>query len=150
MEQTKIVTMQKEHIDKLSELEKVCFTEPWSKDSLSVELTNKNSYFIVAVQSNTVLGYAGVHCILDEGYITNVAVFPAFRKKGIGKKLLNNILKHAEKNNFAFITLEVRTSNFIAIKLYEGLGFEQMGIRKNFYKMPVEDGIIMTKRFLSA
>ncbi|MDQ5983179.1 MAG: [Ribosomal protein S18]-alanine N-acetyltransferase [Eubacteriales bacterium SKADARSKE-1] len=149
MEQTKIVKMEKEHIDKLADLEKICFNDPWSEDSLSFELTNKNAYFIVAMQNNNVLGYAGMHCVLDEGYIANVAVFPSFRKKGIGKELLRNILNYAEKNNFAFVTLEVRRSNFNAIKLYKNFGFEQMGIRKNFYKNPNEDAIIMTKRFIS-
>lgn len=149
MEQIKIAKMQKKHIEKLVELEKVCFNEPWSTDSLSVELTNKKAYFIVATQDNNVLGYAGMHYVLDEGYISNVAVFPDFRKKGIGKELLRNILNYAEKNNFAFVTLEVRTSNFNAIKLYKSLGFEQWGTRKNFYKNPTEDAIIMTKKFIS-
>lgn len=141
----KIVTMKKDHIDKLAELEQICFKEPWSRDSLLAELDNKNSYFIVAVQDNNILGYAGMYCILDEGYITNVAVSPLFRGNGIGKRLLNNLLDHAKKSKFSFITLEVRASNFIAINLYNSLGFSQMGIRKNFYKKPLEDAILMTK-----
>ena len=148
MEDIKIVRMQKEHIEKLASLEKLCFNEPWSKDSLTFELTNENAYFIVAVQDNHVLGYAGMHCILDEGYITNIAVFSDFRRKGIGRKLLNYILNYAQKSNFALVTLEVRTSNYAAINLYKDLGFKQVGIRKNFYKKPEEDAILMTKKFI--
>lgn len=134
------------HITQIAELEKECFSEPWSENALREELENKNSHFLVA-QSEKVAGYIGVQEICGEAYITNVAVFKEFRKAGVGRALLKAACDGAKSRNCGFITLEVRESNLPAIALYESEGFEKAGIRKNFYSSPTENGIIYTKYF---
>lgn len=141
-----IVEMKPEHISETARLEIVCFSSPWSEKSLSEELENENSHFLVAV-SDGVLGYIGVQEICGEAYITNVAVFGEYRNCGIGRALLKSACNGAKTRNCEFITLEVRESNFAAIALYESEGFEKAGIRKNFYSDPTENGIIYTKYF---
>ena len=103
--------------------------------------------FFVATQNGEVLGYVGISCILDEGYITNIAVFEEHRKKGVGTALINRLFSLASDIKLDFISLEVRASNETAISLYTKLGFKQEGRRKNFYTAPTEDALIMTKRF---
>lgn len=141
-----IVEMKSEHIPEIARLEIVCFSSPWSENSLSEELENRNSHFLVAV-SDRVLGYIGVQEICGEAYITNVAVFGEYRNCGIGRALLKVACNGAKGRSCEFITLEVRESNFAAIALYESEGFEKSGLRKNFYSDPVENGIIYTKYF---
>ncbi len=142
----RIVNMTSEHISEIALLEKECFSSPWSENALSEELGNESSCFIVAV-SDKVLGYIGVQEICGEAYITNIAVFDEYRKKGIGRKLLKSAVDGAKSRSCEFITLEVRESNKSAISLYESEGFEIAGIRKNFYSEPIENGIIYTKYF---
>ena len=141
-----IAKMEAEHISEVARLETVCFSSPWSEKSLSEELENENSHFLVAV-SDKVLGYIGVQEICGEAYITNVAVFREYRACGIGRALLKSAYCGAKERNCEFITLEVRESNSAAIALYESEGFEKAGIRKNFYSDPIENGIIYTKYF---
>ena len=140
----KIVEMTSEHISEIALLEKGCFSSPWSENSLSEELNNESSHFIVAVSDN-VLGYIGVQEICGEAYITNIAVFKEYRKSGIGRNLLKSAIDGAVSRNCEFITLEVRESNTSAIALYSSQGFVKEGIRKNFYEMPVENAVIMWK-----
>ena len=141
-----VIKMTSEHISAIALLEKECFSEPWSENALSEELTNGNSHFLVAV-SDELLGYIGVQEICGEAYITNVAVFGKCRKSGIGRKLLQAACDGAKSRKCEFITLEVRESNSPAIALYESEGFERAGVRKNFYSAPTENGIIYTKYF---
>ena len=141
-----IAKMEAEHISEVARLETVCFSSPWSKNSLAEELKNENSHFLVAV-ADKVLGYIGVQEICGEAYITNVAVFGEYRKCGIGRALLNEACEGAKNRGCEFITLEVRESNVPAISLYESEGFEKVGIRKNFYSLPTENGLIYTKYF---
>ena len=136
-----IVEMKAEHIPEIARLETVCFSSPWSEKSLSEEIENENSHFLVAV-SEKVLGYIGVQEICGEAYITNVAVFREYRTHGIGRALLKSAYFGAKERNCEFITLEVRESNIAAIALYESEGFEKAGIRKNFYSSPTENGVI--------
>lgn len=135
-----------EHITQIAQLEKECFSEPWSENALEEELANENSHFLVAV-SDKVMGYIGVQEICGEAYITNVAVFGEYRKSGVGRALLKSACYGAKSRNCEFITLEVRESNEPAIALYESEGFEKVGVRKNFYSSPTENGIIYTKFF---
>ena len=141
-----VVKMKTEHISRIAELEKQCFSQPWSEKSLAEELENENSYFLVAV-CDEIAGYIGVQEICGEAYITNVAVFENYRKQGIGRTLLKAACKGAEGRKCEFITLEVRESNSSAIALYESEDFEIAGIRKNFYSDPTENGLIYTKKF---
>lgn len=141
-----ITEMTAEHIPFIAQLEKECFAEPWSEASLTEELTNADSHFLVA-ECGEVSGYIGVQEICGEAYITNVAVFDNHRKKGIGRALLRAAANGAKSRGCEFITLEVRVSNTAAIALYESEDFERVGVRKNFYASPTEDGAIYTKYF---
>ena len=141
-----ISAMKTEHIPFVAQLEKECFSSPWSENALAEELRNPDSHFLVA-ECGEIAGYIGVQEICGEAYITNIAVFEKFRKNGIGRMLLRAAAEGAESRNCEFITLEVRISNAAAISLYESEGFEKVGIRKNFYTSPVEDGAIYTKYF---
>ena len=142
-----IINMTSEHISRIADLEKECFSSPWSEKALAEELKNENSHFIVAF-SDDVLGYIGVQEICGEAYITNSAVFGEYRNQGIGRSLLKKACDGAKSRNCDFITLEVRESNLPAINLYESEGFEKAGIRKNFYSSPTENGVIYTKYFI--
>lgn len=144
----RIVPMNGDHLDEVAELERVCFSTPWSRNMLSEELENDCSAMLVALDGEGhVVGYAGVQVILDEGYITNVAVRPEYRRRGVADKLLRVFLDFAQAHQLAFLTLEVRASNAPAMALYEGLGFRDVGRRKNYYEHPQEDAVIMTKEF---
>ena len=115
---------------------------------LAEELDNYLSAFLVALDNNDkVAGYAGLQAVLDEGYITNVAVRPDCRRQGIAGKLMQVFLDFAKGNHLAFLSLEVRASNYDAIALYGSRGFRSVGRRRNYYEHPREDAIIMTKEF---
>jgi len=144
----RIVPMNGDHLDQVAELERVCFSTPWSRNMLAEELDNALSAFLVALDDQDhVAGYAGIQVVLDEGCITNVAVRPDCRRQGIAGKLLQVFLDFAQANHLAFLTLEVRASNYDAIALYGSRGFRSVGRRKNYYEHPREDAIIMTKEF---
>ena len=149
MKQVKIVTMAAEHLDRLEQLERMCFSRPWSKKMLAEELDNQCAAFLVAVEPETekAVGYAGLLVVADEGYITNVAVDPSCRRQGVAAQLLQVFDNFAKGNHLAFLTLEVRPSNAAAIALYEGFGFREVGRRRNYYDLPKEDALILTKYY---
>ncbi len=128
-------------------IEKECFSAPWSQDGLISELSNDGAVFLTAVIDGEIAGYMGMHIVLDECYIANVAVKPQFRRQGIADKLLSRAEKEAMDKGCAFISLEVRVSNAPAIALYEKRGYVSLGERKNFYSDPTENALIMTKTF---
>ena len=136
--------MTEEDIKEIAELEKECFSEPWSENSLRDELTNETARFFVLRDSEKLLGYIGANNICNEVYITNVAVNSKCRGKGYGGILVKHLIKQSEAERAFFITLEVRKSNENAIKLYEKCGFKLIGERKNFYSKPTEDALIYT------
>ena len=140
-----IVVMQERHLAALAEIERACFHAPWSENMLREELGK--GIFLVAEQDGRTAGYVGCQTVLDEGYITNVAVFPQYRKKGIATALIKRVFELAQEKKLAFVSLEVRLSNSAAIALYEKAGFKEEGRRKSFYRNPREDALIMTKRF---
>ena len=144
----RIVPMNADHLDEVAELERICFSTPWSRNMLAEELDNMLSAFLVALDdADRVVGYAGVQVILDEGYITNIAVRPECRRQGVAAKLLQVFLDFAKANKLSFLTLEVRASNYDAITLYGSRGFRSVGRRKNYYEHPREDALIMTREF---
>ena len=144
----RIVPMNSDHLDEVAELERICFSTPWSRNMLAEELDNALSAFLVALDDRgRVAGYAGLQVVLDEGYITNVAVRPDCRRQGGAAQLLQVFLDFAQGNRLAFLTLEVRASNYDAIALYGSRGFRSVGRRKNYYEHPREDAVIMTKEF---
>lgn len=134
-----------EDIDKMTSLDEICFTVPWSRSDFEKEMTsNPLALYIIAQCEGEIIGYAGLWCIVDEGHITNVAVHPDFRKEGIGKNLIEILLDNArDKGDIKNFTLEVRVSNEAGIKLYEGFGFKEVGIRKGYYSDNKEDAAIM-------
>jgi len=141
----RIVPMNGDHLDEIAALERVCFPDPWSRNMLAEELDNALAAFLVALdEEGAVAGYAGLHVVLDEGYILNVAVRPDCRRQGVASQLLQVFLDFARGNRLAFLTLEVRASNYAAIALYGSRGFRGVGRRKNYYEHPREDAVIMT------
>ena len=145
----RVVPMHPDHLDELERLEKICFSRPWSRNMLAEELENECAAFLVAEEPATgrVLGYAGVLVVADEGYITNVAVFPEYRRRGVARELIAVFDRFAQGSRLAFLTLEVRPSNTAAIALYRSFGFEEAGRRRNYYELPKEDALIMTKEY---
>lgn len=137
--------MRETDIKAVAEIEKACFSVPWTEKGLKEGLENETGRFYVAVRDGTAIGYIGANCILDEVYLNNVAVLLDYRKNSIGKALLLSLIAASEAQNAAFVSLEVRRTNTAAIALYEGLGFTQRGVRKNFYTEPTEDALILTK-----
>ena len=141
----KIVDAGFEHVSALEELEKLCFSTPWNEQMIKSQLPDDKHEFIVAVNEGDLLGYVGMMYILDEGYISNVAVNPKFRRMGIADALINELVLRANNLDLAFVTLEVRESNEAARALYSKHGFNDVGKRKNYYDFPKEDAILMTK-----
>ena len=139
-----ISPMSEEDIKEIADLEKMCFSEPWSEQSLKDELVNDTARFYVLRDNETLLGYIGANNICNEVYITNVAVNEKSRGKGYGKTLVNHLVRQCDLENALFVTLEVRESNENAIKLYEKCGFKKVGERKNFYSKPTENALIYT------
>ncbi|MDR3645731.1 MAG: ribosomal protein S18-alanine N-acetyltransferase [Clostridia bacterium] len=139
--------MQAQHLDALARLEAMCFSKPWSRDSLASELENPVAVFFVAQADGAAVGYAGMHHVVDEGYIDNIAVHPLYRRRGAANALLARLDRYAVKNGLAFLTLEVRRSNKEAQRLYARNGFVKAGERRDFYVAPPEDAVIMTKYY---
>ena len=141
-----IARMEEQHIEAVADLEAMCFSTPWTEENLRSSLANKTDYFFVALdEEEDVIGYIGVSVVADSCFINNIAVYPACRRQGVGTALLKIAIMTADVNSTEFISLEVRESNAAAIALYEALGFEEMGRRKNFYRRTQEDALIMTK-----
>lgn len=139
----KIIPFCMKHVKAVAKIEQACFVHPWTEQGLQEEVDNPNARFLTAItETGIITGYIGCQVALDEGYITNVAVSPAFRRQGIGKQLVQALLQRSQ--DLAFVTLEVRTSNTPAIALYTGCGFVPVGKRKNFYSDPTEDALLMT------
>ena len=126
------------------EIEKLCFPDPWSMDSISFELEeNPRAFYVVAEHSGKVVGYAGLWWIEDEGHITNVAVKPGFRNRKIAEGIIDTLIEHTSAEGIKHYTLEVRRSNEAAIGLYEKFGFAVEGVRKGYYRFEKEDALIM-------
>ena len=139
-----IVPMDRRHLESIAALERQCFSAPWSIPMLEEELFNPQASFLVAEGENgQVLGYAGLQVVLDEGYIANIAVDPKWRRQGLAGELLEVYCRFAQAH-LAFLTLEVRASNYAAIALYGSRGFRGVGRRKNYYEHPREDAVLMT------
>lgn len=142
-----IVPMREAHVSQIAEIEKRCFSAPWSEKSIAEEINNETAKFLVSVSGDRVLGYIGVHEVCGEAYIANIAVLPEYRRLGIAEALLKAAENGAKGRGCEFISLEVRKSNLAAITLYKKRGYAEAGERKNFYTDPQEDGIIMTLNF---
>ena len=138
----KIEIMQKKHVPAVAEIAANSLAEAWSEDAFEKEIVSPSAIVFVALSDEKVIGFGGVQTVLDEAYITNIAVEKEFRRQGVGEALLKAIINSCADHSF--VTLEVRVSNSAAIKLYEKQGFVSQGIRKKFYSHPTEDASIMT------
>lgn len=143
----KYINMNEAHVVQVADLEKLCFSSPWSENAIQRELSNPLSLWIVAVEGDTVAGYIGSQSVMGEADMMNLAVDPRFRRKGIGEKLVTQLVDRLRNNNVSRITLEVRQSNSSAISLYSKLGFEQVGCRPNYYSNPKEPALILRKEW---
>ena len=144
----KLVPMNYDNVDQIAEIEKACFSKPWSRQMLLDVLENLSASFIAAEAENgVILGYAGLNVVLDEGYINNIAVLEEYRQQGVASALLEIFIRFSEANELAFLTLEVRASNAPAIALYTKYGFEEVGRRENYYEEPKEDANLTTRYF---
>ena len=135
-------------ISQVAEIERQIFSIPWSEKAFRDSMGSDNTIYIVAKENNNVAGYAGMYLSFEEGNITNVAVNPLSRRKGIGEKIVRDILNRAYEKGVRDVFLEVRETNSVAIALYEKIGFKEEGIRKNFYDKPRENALIMWKHNL--
>ena len=140
-----IAQMKPEHVPQVAQLEKLCFSDPWSEKSVASELENDLACWLVALEGETVAGYVGSQTVLGETDMMNIAVHPDYRRKGIAESLVNALVEELKARESHCLTLEVRASNAPAIALYEKLGFVQIGLRKNYYRNPREDALILRK-----
>lgn len=141
----RVEPMTENDISFIAQLEKECFSAPWSENAVKEELKNENAVFFTAKLMGENVGYMGMHIVLDECYVANIAVKNEHRRKGIGRTLLKYAEEKAREKNCTFISLEVRVSNESAIALYCTEDYEKKGERKNFYSDPTENALIMTK-----
>ena len=135
------------HVAQVAELEKLCFSDPWSENSVASELKNPLSLWLVALDDATVAGYIGSQSVQGEADMMNVAVHPDYRRKGIARQLVTELVAALAKKGVHSLALEVRASNAPAIALYEQLGFQQVGRRPNYYRNPKEDALILRKEW---
>ena len=140
-----ITKMTAAHVPQVAELEKLCFSDPWSEKSVASELENDLSLWLVALEDDRVAGYVGSQSVCGEADMMNVAVHPDYRRRGIGEAVINALIDELKVGEIHSLTLEVRASNAPAIALYEKLGFSQVGLRKNYYRNPREDALILRK-----
>ena len=143
----KVERMTAAQLDGVCALENACFAHPWSRQSLQESLENDNALFFAATENGEVIGYIGMSYVLDEGYLYNVAVAPHYRRRGVGSALIRTLVTWCKKENFAFLTLEVRQGNAAARSLYEAFGFVKVGERKSYYTEPTENAVLMTLYF---
>ena len=141
------VLMSEAHIEQIAEMEKLCFSDPWSVNSVRYELTNPLSFWLVAEEDGKVAGYVGSQTVLGEADMMNLAVHPDFRMQGIATELVERLVAALRENGVYCLMLEVRVSNFQAIALYTKLGFVQIGKRPNYYSHPKEDALILRLDF---
>jgi ribosomal-protein-alanine N-acetyltransferase len=139
-----ITRMNERHVCAVAELEKQNFSEPWSENSVRGELTNDLALWLVALDGDSVVGYVGSQTVLGEADMMNIAVADSHRRRGIARALVEELIVRLDAT---MLTLEVRASNAPAIRLYESLGFRQVGLRKNYYRKPKEDALILRKEW---
>lgn len=141
------VAMNHSHVEAIAELEKVCFSDPWSAATIAAELNNPLSAWLVAMDGENLVGYIGSQTVLGEGDMMNLAVSPKCRRMGVGEGLVNALVAVLNEKGATRLALEVRASNEPAIALYTKLGFVVAGRRPNYYRNPKEDALIMRKEW---
>ncbi|MFA6849629.1 MAG: ribosomal protein S18-alanine N-acetyltransferase [Selenomonadaceae bacterium] len=124
-------------------VEKASFGMPWSRQSFWEAAVNKDAYYLLALDKNEIIGYAGTWLVADEAHIMNVAIAPMHRTMGLGRKMMEELIRIVKEKGVTAMTLEVRPSNTVARKLYEKMGFKSVGLRKGYYEDNKEDAMIM-------
>lgn len=142
-----IIPMNKDHVAQIASLERQCFADPWSEGSIASELDNPLSLWLVAEQNGAVCGYVGSQTVLDETDMMNIAVRSDCRRQGIAAALIEELASRLKERGSHILRLEVRESNTPAIALYNSMGFTQLGIRKNYYRNPKENALILGKEW---
>ena len=133
-----------QHIDDMERIEVECFSVPWSREALEEELENPMAHYVVCCDpEGNVVGYIGSRIVLDSADITNVAVRPQYRRRGIARQLVGRMLEQMAEKGVTGVLLEVRESNLPAQNCYAQAGFTVVGRRKNYYELPKEDALLM-------
>ena len=140
-----IEQMNAAHVSQIAQLEKLCFSDPWSENSIATELESRLSDWLVVTEGEQVIAYVGSQTVIDSSDMMNIAVHPDFRRRGIAEALVAALEEQLRQRGSKMLLLEVRDSNAPAIALYEKLGFQQVGLRKNYYRNPKEDARILRK-----
>ena len=140
-------TMNAAHVGQIAELEKICFSDPWSENSIAAELENSLSLWLVALDGETVVGYVGSQSVMGWADMMNIAVHPQCRRQGVAQELVERLVAALKENDVTCLTLEVRASNEPAKALYGKLGFQQVGRRPNYYRNPKEDALILRREW---
>lgn len=144
---TEIIEMELSHVEKIAALEKLCFSDPWPVEGILPELKNPYSYWLVAMDGDTLAGYIGSQSVCGEADMMNVAVSPEYRRQGIAQRLIEALVAALKERQVHSLALEVRAGNGPAIALYEKMGFSQVGRRPNYYRNPKEDAYILRKEW---
>lgn len=139
--------MQRQDAPQIAALERACFSDPWSEQSVASELDNPLSLWLVCREGEHVLGYVGSQTVLGESDMMNIAVAPDARRRGIAQLLIGALTQQLRERGSHSLSLEVRPSNAAAVSLYRKLGFAQVGRRPNYYRHPKEDGLILRKEW---
>ena len=139
-----LVPLTQDLLPEVLELERVCFSLPWSREAFLPELPDPACCWLAALLDGQLAGYAGMRTVLDEGYVSNVAVAPECRRRGIGEALMRALMAEGLRRQLRFLTLEVRVGNESARRLYARLGFREVGLRPGYYERPREDALLMT------
>ena len=142
-----ITKMSQCHVPQIAELEKLCFNDPWSENSIASELDNRLSCWLVAIANDKVVGYVGSQTVLGETDMMNIAIHPDYRKQGIATELISALIEALNERGSHSLMLEVRASNEPAKSLYLKMGFDVVGVRKNYYRNPREDALILRKEW---
>ena len=142
-----ITPMTRAHVSRIAHIEKLCFSDPWSENSIASELENDLSSWLVAVEGEEVAGYVGSQTVMGETDMMNIAVHPDYRRQGIGRQLIAALICGLKERGNRSLMLEVRASNEPAKALYAALGFQQIGVRPRYYSKPREDALILRKEW---
>ena len=142
-----ITRMNEDHVSQVAALEKLCFSDPWSENSVASELENPLSLWLIAEENGMVCGYVGSQTVLDETDMMNIAVHPDCRRQGVASALIGELVNQLRERGSHVLRLEVRESNVHAIALYESMGFTQLGLRKNYYRNPKENALILGREW---
>lgn len=143
----KIKEMSDVHVAQVAEIEKQCFITAWSEKSIASELNNDLALWLVAEDDGVVVGYVGSQTVHPETDMMNIAVIPERRREGIAEVLIDSLIVELKRIGSSCLTLEVRASNLPAISLYHKMGFRQVGLRRNYYRNPKEDALILRKEW---